>query len=137
MRKRATAFNVNKGVTTGNVFANHFRDKQHLSDSAMIDANGKVKFERDEPLAGGMYLLVFPDKRYFEMMIDKEQFFSVEADTTLNPENIHFKNSVDNQQFYDYLTYIGKKIKQSLCGTSALLTEEERSIGARTNGSNR
>lgn len=101
-----------KGLTGGQCFlANHFGDKQYLQDSAMLDANGKVKFERDESLAGGMYLLVFPDKRYFEMMIDKEQFFSVEADTTLNPENIHFKNTIDNQQFYDYLTYIGKKNK--------------------------
>lgn len=89
--------------------ANHFGDKQYLQDSCKADAKGNLLFEGKESLRAGMYLVVMPNKRYFEIMVDKQQFFSVEADTSLNPSKVSFKNSQDNIDFYAWLNYVSSK----------------------------
>lgn len=42
-------------------------------------------------------------------MVDKQQFFSVEADATPNPSKVSFKNSQDNIDFYAWLNYVSSK----------------------------
>lgn len=89
--------------------AKYFGDKQYLSDSAKADANHTVIFKNTEPLPGGIYLFVLPDKKYFEMVIDKEQHFSMETDTSDFVKNMKIIGSQENILFYDYLKYIGQK----------------------------
>lgn len=91
--------------------ANHFGDKQYLQDSCRADAQGRVSFEGKKALRGGMYLVVLPSKKYFEVIIDKQQFFSVEADTLLEPAHVKFKESQDNIDFYGWLNYLSAKRK--------------------------
>ncbi|MBK8847996.1 MAG: DUF5106 domain-containing protein [Bacteroidetes bacterium] len=91
--------------------ANHFGDKQYIQDSCEADRSGNFVFQGSKSLPGGMYLVVLPSKRYLEVMIDKEQFFSIEGDSTLSPEMVKVKGSTDNKQFYDYLAYISAKNK--------------------------
>src|SRR3954468_7014147 len=55
--------------------ANYYGDKQYLKDSVKADANGNVNFKGSENLPGGIYLFVFPNKTYFELLIDKQQKF--------------------------------------------------------------
>lgn len=89
--------------------ANHFGDKSYIQDSCNADAHGNMKFEGKNTLRPGMYLVVLPNKKYFEVMVDQQQFFSVEADTTLDPSHITFKGSQDNADFYGWLNYVTKK----------------------------
>ncbi len=86
--------------------ANYYGDKQYLKDSAKVDGLGNVVFKGNEPLPGGIYLFVFPNKTYFELLIDKEQKFSMECTMGQVIETMKVKGSVDNQLFYDYLKFI-------------------------------
>lgn len=86
--------------------ANYYGDKQYLKDSAIVDASGNVMFKGSESLPGGIYLFVFPNKTYFEMLIDKEQKFSMECTMGQVIETMKVKGSADNQLFYDYLKFI-------------------------------
>ena len=86
--------------------ANYFGDKQYLQDSARTDSEGRLTFKGKEPLPGGIYLFVFPGKTYFEMIIDKEQHFTMECNSTDVINSMIIKGSTDNQLFYDYLKFI-------------------------------
>jgi thiol-disulfide isomerase/thioredoxin len=60
----------------------YFGDKKYLQDSAQIQADGTVIFSGNEPLTGGLYIVVDPEKkRFFDLLIDKEQTFSITIDT--------------------------------------------------------
>ncbi|MBI3502453.1 MAG: DUF5106 domain-containing protein [Bacteroidetes bacterium] len=91
-------------------FGNHYGAKQYVRDTARVDKNGNFVFKGNKKLEGGIYLIVPPSKKYFEMLIDKEQDFSFETDTSTKfVEHMKIKNSEDNSLFYKYLTYINEE----------------------------
>ncbi len=94
--------------------ANYYGDKQYIQDTVRSDVNGTVVFEGRMSLPGGIYLFVFPDKRYFEMLVDKEQHFSMETTWDDPINNMKVKGSKDNEQFYDYLQFAVRLQKESM-----------------------
>ena len=91
---------------------NHYGDKQYVIDTTRIDKSGYFIFEGKEKLPGGIYIVVLPNKVYLEILIDKEQHFSLETDTAHLVADLKFKNSEDNNVFYSYRTFIDKKFKE-------------------------
>ena len=89
--------------------AHYYGDSNSLKDTTRIDSKGEGAFTGKEMLPGGIYLVVLPNKKYFEIMIDKEQNFTVETDTTNLVKNMKVKGSKENELFYDYLHFIEKK----------------------------
>lgn len=92
--------------------AYYFGDKQYIKDSAKADAKGNLIFKGQEDLPGGIYMIVLPGKKYFEMIVDKEQHFSLESDAADLVTNMKVKGSKDNEIFYDYLRWISIRGKQ-------------------------
>jgi peroxiredoxin len=91
---------------------NYYGDKQYIKDTARIDSKGNCVFQGDEELSGGIYFIVLPSKKYFEIIINKEPFFSVESDTIDFADHMKIKGSEENQLFYEYLRYINVKQKE-------------------------
>jgi len=89
----------------------YYGEKNHIKDSARVDSKGHVVFKGDETLPGGVYLALMPKKNYFEMIVDKEQKFSMETDTADFINNMSVKGSSANQLFYDYLRFVSAKGK--------------------------
>lgn len=81
----------------------YYGDKQYVLDTARSDGEGVVVFEGKKPLEGGLYLFVFPDRRYFEFIVDREQQFSLETQWDDPITHMKVKNSMDNELFYNYL----------------------------------
>lgn len=85
-----------------------------LSDSALLDGNSKGIFKGKEPLPGGIYFIVSPNKAIlFELLIDKEQQFSISADSALLPGKVVFTGSPENSLFQTYTNFtneVGKQI---------------------------
>jgi hypothetical protein len=96
-----------KPFTSGYLFlAHHYGSKQMLVDSAAIDKNSQAVFQGKEKLAGGIYMIVFPKKDgWVEVIIDKEQHFSLTADSADIVKSMTIAGSNDNQLFKDYLLY--------------------------------
>jgi len=94
--------------------ANHYGDKQYITDSARVDDNGVFTFEGKEPLAGGIYLVVVPSRNYFEIVIDKEQKFSVETSLDSLTQHAVFTGSNDNNLFNAYQRFMITKQKESV-----------------------
>ena len=93
------------------MLGNYFGDKQYIQDSCITDENGKGFFKKNKTLPGGIYLFVLPNKKYFEILLDKDQQFSFETDTLDFIENTKFKGSDDNTLFYKYLSFITRQQK--------------------------
>ena len=51
---------------------NHYGDKQYIRDTVRIDHNGWAEFNGKEELPGGIYLVVMPNKTYFEILVTAE-----------------------------------------------------------------
>ena len=79
-----------------------------LADSALLDSHSKGVFKGDSALPGGIYFIVSPSKQImFEMLIDKDQQFSVAADSAKLPFGVAFSGSDVNTQFQRYSAFAG------------------------------
>jgi len=91
--------------------AYHFGEKQYMKDTIKLDSKGMGAFEGKEALPGGFYLVVYPKKSYFEIIVN-EQFFSIENDTFDFQKNFRSAGSIENKIFYDDIAFISQKHKE-------------------------
>lgn len=95
----------------------HFGDKKFVTDTVIIDHKGVAVFEGDEKLGGGIYLIVLPSKTYFEIIIDKDQEFTIETDTAVLSSDylrkIKITGSTENSQFYSYQIFMSDQNKNA------------------------
>lgn len=92
---------------------NYYGEKNYIKDTAKVDAKGCCEFSGENDLPGGIYLVIIPSKNYFEIIINQELFFSVEADTIDFIGTMKIKGSEENQLFYNYLKYINLEQKKA------------------------
>lgn len=96
------------------IYLGHYFGKTYpIIDSAKLDANGTAVFKGPKTLPGGVYLVGYPNKAgFFEILIDKQQRFSIIADTATIRNGISFQQSPDNTLFNAYQIYMGAKGKE-------------------------
>src|SRR5450432_3059672 len=87
-----------KPFSNSKVYLGYYYGKvKALADSAMLDASSKGSFSGTEKLPGGVYFVVSPSRVIlFELLVDKDQSFSVTADTTALPASVVFSGSPEN-----------------------------------------
>lgn len=91
----------------------HYGDKQYIKDTTRIDSKGQFVFKGSEKLDGGIYLIVSPEKRYFEIIVPSDnQNISFETDSLDFVMKMKIKNSPENEIFYQYLQYINPLAKE-------------------------
>lgn len=84
----------------------HYGKMKALADSAMLDENSQGVFKGKELLPGGIYFVVSPRKEIlFELLLDKQQRFSIKADSAGLPNSVVFTGSADNTSFQDYTKF--------------------------------
>ncbi len=91
---------------------NHFGEKQYVKDTVHVDHDGWAVFKGNEPLPGGIYLVVLPSHTYFEIVVN-EQKFSIETDTIDFVESMKITGSLENKLFNDHQKFIIAKTKYS------------------------
>jgi thiol-disulfide isomerase/thioredoxin len=89
------------------MLANHFGDKQYIRDSSDC-INGNFVFQGDEKLENGVYLVVLPEKNYFEFVVseneDQTKYFFT-ADTKTSRDAMSAKGSKENKIFFEFNNY--------------------------------
>jgi len=91
----------------------HYGKQKPIIDSVLLDDNSTGVFKRAKKLEKGVYLVGFPNKTgYFEVLIDKEQKFSVIADSANLIPSMKFIGSADNTLFLQYQNYASGKGKE-------------------------
>jgi len=89
-------------------------EKVYAIDTVDLVA-GKAVFEGAEPIAGGIYLVLFPpDNNWFEMLVnDTDQEFKVLTEGPNFGQNLTFLGSDDNMLFSEYKQFISERSKHS------------------------
>ncbi|WEK37098.1 MAG: DUF5106 domain-containing protein [Candidatus Pseudobacter hemicellulosilyticus] len=101
----------------------HYGKMKALTDSVKLDANSQGVFKGKEALPGGIYFIVSPRKEIlFELLVDKQQHFSITADSAQLPNGIVFKGSADNSLFQQYTVFANKTGQAMAQGRAALAT---------------
>lgn len=92
-----------KGLADSAIYlAYHFGDKQYIKDTVKLDKSGKGVFAGKEPLPQGIYMVVLPQKQYFEILISDDQIFSAECSYSNYSGTLKFTGSLENASFVDY-----------------------------------
>ncbi len=72
-----------KGYKGGLTYFTYYSGSNlNIQDSAIMKKNGTVLFARKLKLLGGIYVLVLPDRRRVDFLIDKEQKITIKLDST-------------------------------------------------------
>ncbi len=95
------------------IYLGHYFGKTYpIIDSAKLNENSDAIFKGPKKLPGGIYLIGYPEKKgFFEILVDKQQKFSVFADTNTIKNGIKFQNSADNDLFAAYQKQMADKGK--------------------------
>lgn len=93
------------------IYLGHYSGKQYpVVDSVKLNDKSEGVFKGSQLLGGGIYIVVFPARnKFFEMLVDKQQHFSVIVDTATMATNKKFINSPDNDLFNQYQAYMNVK----------------------------
>jgi peroxiredoxin len=103
-----------------------------VADSAMLDASSNGAFIGKEKLPGGIYFVVSPKKEIlFEVLLDKEQNFSIRGDTNNLAANLSFAGSPDNELFFTYTRSMASYGKQITAFQAELSSAKTKTDSAR------
>ncbi len=110
--------------------AYHLGDKQYVMDTTALDSKGNAVFSGKEILPQGIYMIVLPGKRYFEILMTENQNFSLFC---LYPDffnTLKFSRSDVNSSFVEYqktwvnlqqqASAIGKRIQNNKGNSDSL-----------------
>ena len=86
----------------------YYGEIRALSDSTKLNGQSRGSFKGTQPLPGGIYFIVSPAKQIMlELLIDKDQHFTVTADSVNLPTSVKFTGSEENKQFQEYSFFTG------------------------------
>ena len=102
----------------------HFGEKKFVADTALIDSRGVAVFQRDTLLPGGMYLVILPERTYFDILLGENQRFSLSTSTQDLFANLRFVGSPENNQFLEYQKFMGEMQRRM-----EVLREEMQAVG--------
>ncbi len=91
------------GLPDSTVFlAYHLGDKQYIKDTLKLDRSGHGVFNGKEALPQGLYMVVFPGRKYFEVLISTDQLFSIRCVYSDYLNTLKFTGSDENSAFISY-----------------------------------
>lgn len=90
----------------------HFGDKKFVADTAQVDSKGVAVFQGDTPLPGGMYIVILPQRSYFDILIGDNQVFSLSTSVENPQADMVVKNSPENSAFMEYQNFMAQKQMQ-------------------------
>lgn len=82
------------------------------NDSIVVDKNGNGVFKGSEPLKEGNYVLYLKDGNYVDVLMGKDQRFSVTLDTLNMPANVKFSGAKETEDFFEYTLLFFKNKKE-------------------------
>lgn len=108
------------GMEDGDVILGYYYgEKQYALDTVQAK-NQFFHFDAVEAVKAGMYFILLPNQRFFQLVIDKDQDFTLETSMNDLIGEMKIADSEENQKFYDYQQFTQLKglevepIKQDL-----------------------
>lgn len=100
-----------KGTGDSMIYLAHYYGKPlptiYKTDSARIDKKGFAILQSKEKTLGGIYMLLLSDKKtYTEFLLNNGDDFSMSFDVARLPDDVRFKNSPENENFKEYISFL-------------------------------
>ncbi len=92
--------------------ANYYGNKLYYADTCVADAKGKAVFKSPKGYKAGVYAVVIPGPKFFEVVVN-EPVIKLASDTVDLVGNLQVKQSKENQVFLDYIRFLNSKKKES------------------------
>ncbi len=91
----------------------YYGDKTYVKDTIKLDAKGQGTFKGDSLLDQGVYIVVLPSKNYFDVLVGKDQEFSIETSSDNLIKNLKIKGSPENLAFKEFQQFMIDKQTES------------------------
>ena len=110
------------------IYLGHYFGKTYpVIDSVKLNGNSEAVFMGVKKLQPGTYLIGYPNRSgFFEILVDKQQHFSVFADTDNMKDGAVFTNSPDNDLLKSYQQYVNGKGKEINAAQEKLKTANNK-----------
>ena len=92
--------------------ANYYGSKLYYADTAIADAKGKAVFHSPNGYKAGLYAIVVPGPKFFQVVVN-EPVIKLVTDTADLLKHLEVKVSKENQVFVDYIRYLDDRKKES------------------------
>lgn len=113
---------------TSLILGHYFNQRMYVDDTTRINNEGIAIFEGEEPLPGGIYVVYLPNQSYFDLLIDKDQHFSVSVDTANFITSMEVTGSSQTKKFNQYQRFITEKQTEA-----QQLQQQLQAAGAQSN----
>src|ERR1035437_1085973 len=91
------------GLKDSTIFlAYHLGDKQYIKDTIKLDQSGHGNVMGKEALPQGIYMIVLPGRKYFEILITRFQHFAIICSYPDFFNTLKFTGSDENSAFVEY-----------------------------------
>ncbi|MGQ1889711.1 redoxin domain-containing protein [Thermophagus sp. OGC60D27] len=97
---------INGFKDTTLILGHYFNQRMYVDDTTRIDSNGRAVFTDKEALPGGIYVVYLPNKKYFDLLIDRDQTFKVSVDTSNFITSMEVIGSEQTKAFNRYQRFI-------------------------------
>ena len=122
-----------RGLQDSSVYlAYHLGDKQYIKDTIKLDRAGHGTDSGKESLPQGIYMIVLPGRKYFEILISQDQIFDLSCSYSDYFNTLKFTGSDENTSFVDYqkkwmvlqqqATSIAKRVQNNKQNSDSLKT---------------
>ena len=95
------------------LFGHYFNETVILKDTFFINTAGKAVIQGKKSLPEGMYTIILPGQKRFDIIMGEDQQFDVAADTLDLVKFTKIKGSDENRIFYEYLEFLDIKRKDA------------------------
>ncbi len=97
-----------KGIAPGTAkIVGVFGDQNYIADTSIVDAAGHFSIKREHPLPAGFYTFLLPGQKNFAILMDEDQFFSIELDIADVVNSIKIDGSTCAELFYKNAKFQG------------------------------
>lgn len=93
------------------ILGHHFATMLIPDDTVTLDNKGTGVFKGKESLKQGMYFFFLPNKNTFDIIIGKDQNFSIHTDTSDLQNKVKVEGDYENKIFADYQRFLTAKRK--------------------------
>ncbi|MGC8804210.1 MAG: redoxin domain-containing protein, partial [Bacteroidales bacterium] len=112
------------------LFGVEYLDRQVILDTVRLNASGEGAYESHVRLRPGIYVVSFPNQKYFELLIEEEQFFSIYTDTAGIYENLAIVGAEQPALFLRYQKLIGEVEKHKSVADSTIRLQNQMRLKA-------
>lgn len=110
--ERQLRFTIN-GTANDTIFlANYYGNKLYYSDTTVANAQGVAVFDRPSGYKAGVYAVVVPGPKYFELIVN-EPVVEMKSDTASLNEHLEVQRSVENELFQAYIRFLADRRKEA------------------------